>query len=121
MKNENNLDDLLRDQMRIETSGIEKPDQSLVAEARKKIAFRKKPKEKTGLLFHLRTFFSLQIKLYQAGIASVVIAAGVFFVTRHDKTDSQREPLQYANTDTLKSSSVKQNIFLVKNFTEKIN
>ena len=117
------MNDFLKDKMSLNKMEINQPDPSLVSEARKKVVLRKKVSVESESIFStLGRFFNLQIKLYQAVLATIIIAAGIFYFSNGDggKKDDSRK-IQYANADSLRSSSVKDNSILVKNFVTTVN
>ncbi len=119
MENEN---EFLKQKMNIDELGIHAPDLSLVSEARKKVLTRKKLQNRNENLFSmLARILNFRIKLYQAGIATMLIGVGIFFITKKSDNNNETKTRQYAEVDSLKSSSVKDNILFVKNFTSKIN
>ena|ERR1700751_1019303 len=120
---ENEMNDFLKKKMSVDELKIDEPDPELVSAARQKILLRKKEKHKTeSAFFTFSRFFTLQIKLYQAVLASIFIAVGVFYFTKDENVNKDNSRvIQYANADSLKSSSVKDNRFLVKNFVTIVN
>jgi hypothetical protein len=123
MENNKNLDEFLRKQMSSDNLDLKDPNLSLVNEARKKVMNRKNVAKTNGNLFSfLTTLFNLEIKLYQGGLASVLIALGVFYFTdKPSKTENNYVAEYSSNKDTSRSYSVKATMFLVKNFSSQIN
>lgn len=112
----NNIDDLLRNRMSEETSGIEPPEYDLVKMARQKVANRARTRAKVLDIKHL---LNMRVKLYKAGIAAALLVGVTFFFAKNNEEAGERKSVQFA--DTLRSSSAKQNMLLVKNFTTRIN
>jgi len=123
MKNNKNLDEFLKNQMSSYNLEFNEPDLSLVNEARKKVMSRKKIAPSNRNLFaFLGKFFNLQIKLYQGGLAALVIALGVFYFNGKPTKSENNFVAEYSNDkDTSRSYSVKATMFLVKNFSSQIN
>ncbi len=89
----------------------------------KKVLSRKKTTSSNGNLFSfLSKIFNLQIKLYQGGLAALVIALGVFYLNGKPTKSDSNFVAQYSNDkDTSRSYSVKATMFLIKNFSSQIN
>lgn len=91
---ENNIENFLKHKLSVEDLHIEQPDISLVNEAREKIKQRKKPlPEKENFFDMVLTFFA---KPLQAGIASVLIIAGIFYFI-NSQTGKNGYPLTSQN------------------------
>jgi hypothetical protein len=123
MENNKNLDEFLKKQMSSDNLEVNEPELSLVNEARKKVLSRKKTTSSNGNLFSfLSKIFNLQIKLYQGGLAALVIALGVFYLNGKPTKSDSNFVAQYSNDkDTSRSYSVKATMFLIKNFSSQIN
>lgn len=79
MNAEKNFENLLRENMNPENSGIEAPDADLVFAARQMIGLRKRePSETYGYLHNLLRFFRMELRLYPVGI-SVLLLFGLIF------------------------------------------
>lgn len=97
---ENNLDNFLKNKLSADNLGLETPDISLVNEAREKIKLRKKQApEKEGIYALIFNFFHFQLKPYQAGIAALLIIAGVFYFT-NTETGKNESSLVSQNATT---------------------
>jgi hypothetical protein len=97
---ENNLNHFLKNKLSVDNLGLKTPDISLVKEAREKIKLRKKqiPGKESfyNLIFN---FFHFQLKPYQAGIAALLIIAGVFYFT-NTETGKNESSLVSQNATT---------------------
>jgi hypothetical protein len=101
---ENNLDKFLKEQLSL---GINEPHLELVSVARAKVGLRKlKAEEKSGFLFTLSGFFNLQIKLYQAGLATLVIAGYIYFFTKKEPQPTETVVTQYVTERAPSTSTV---------------
>jgi len=97
---ENNTENFLKNKLSIDDLNIESPDISLVNEAREKIKLRKKQTTEKESFFDLAfRFLQLLLKPYQAGIAAVLIIAGVFYFI-NTKTGSSDSVLVSQNATT---------------------
>lgn len=112
----NKMDDLLKGRMSEKESGIERPEYDLVKAAREKVTNRSTANAR---VFNIKHLLNVRIKLYQAGIAAAFLVGVTFFFTKGTDESGERKTTQFA--DTLRSSSAKQNMLLVKNFTTRIN
>lgn len=93
----NNLENFLKNKLSVDDLNLDTPDISLVNEARSKIKLRKKqiPEKETfyELLFN---FFPFQLRPYQAGLAAVLIMAGIFYLI-NSKTGQDKNALVSQN------------------------
>jgi hypothetical protein len=123
MENKKNLDEFLKKQMSVDNLDANEPDLALVNNARKKVMDRKKPEEPKETFFSfLGNLLNLQIKLYQGGLAALLIALGVFYFSGKPKKVENNFVADYhGDRDTVRSYSVKATMFLVKNFSSQIN
>lgn len=97
---ENNLDHFLKNKLSVDHMDLEDPDISLVNTAREKIKFRRKPSpEKEGFYALIFNFFHFQLKPYQAGIAALLIATGIFYFV-NTKTGNNESTLVSQNAAT---------------------
>lgn len=119
---EKETNDFLKQKMSVDELGINEPRPELVSEARKKILMRKKEMKEENSFFSLKSLLNVRIKLYQAALASVLIAFAVFYFAKNENGDEDnRRVIQYASVDSLNSSSTKDNRFLVRNFVTTFN
>lgn len=82
---ENNLENFLKNKLSVDELNLETPDISLVNDAREKIKRRKKQvAEHESFYDRIFNFFHFQLKPYQAGIAALLIAAGIFYFINHE-------------------------------------
>jgi len=94
---ENNLDNFLKNKLSVDDLDLEHPDISLVNDAREKIKLRKKPiPEKENFFDFILNFFA---KPLHAGLASVLIIAGLFYFINSQKEKSG-SPLASQNATT---------------------
>ncbi len=106
---ENNLENFLKNKLSVDDLNLETPDISLVNEAREKIKLRKKQTiEKESFYDIIFNFFHFQVKPYQAGIAALLIVAGVFYFTNTEtgKNESSLVSQTAANNYSISSSTV---------------
>jgi hypothetical protein len=118
---EKNINDFLRDKMSFEKMEIEEPRAELVNEARNKVSLRGKSsvveKRSLGWLLGLLNF---RIKLYQSGIATLLIAGMVFYFTEKGNPDVENT-VPDTETDSTTCSSLKANVDLVRTFSSYTN
>ena len=117
-----NINDFLKDKMSFEKMELSEPGDDLVNKARDLVRMRKKQEEKqsvaNGWFMNLLNF---RIKLYHSGIATLLIAGMVFYFTSmHLSRGSEIRP-EEEMSDSLNCSSMKANLFLVKNFSSEVN
>ena len=122
MENNQNIDGLLKYQMSVEYMEFDAPNFSLIKEAKEKVLARKKPiPSKGSISLLLNRIFSFEIKLYQAGLATliIVLCVGYYF----NETKLHTEPLaeQNSKVNPENSYSVKSTRFLVENFSSEGN
>jgi len=122
MDKKHELDDILKKHM--EFSDDEQPElnPAIQNELRKKVQLRKK-QPKAGIINNLLHWLTLDIKLYQAGLAMFLLVF-IFFAVSPSGTRIQNIGSNAINPDTTlasKSNSFKQDRFLVKNFSVSIN
>lgn len=97
---ENNLNNFLKNKFSVDDMNIETPDISLVNDAREKIKLRKKQTPEKESFFDLvLNLFQLQLKPYQAGIASVLLIGGLFYFI-NTKTEKGNGVLVSQNATT---------------------
>ena len=114
-----NLDSFLKSKMSLNELGISEPKADLVSAARKKIDLRrKKMEEPMDLLAVISGFFNLQIKLYQAGLATLIIGGYIYYFTKTENIPTKTIVTQYVTDDSsVNSSTVLASIltFIVRN------
>lgn len=106
---ENNVKQFLKNKLSVDDLDMETPDISLVNEAREKIKTRKKHLHKKESFYDLVfNFFHFQLKPYQAGMAALLIAAGVFYFINKEteKTGSSLVSQNAAANYSISSSTV---------------
>jgi len=114
--NRNELDELLKQSMQFSEGEIPEPDKASYNKLRKMIKSRKRPK---NLFLRLLT---VEIKLYQAGLALTAMAL-VFVMLRPVQLPQSPNDTGSGSSDTaaaFKGSSLKHDTFLVKNFSTSI-
>ncbi len=115
----NKLDAFLKNKMSLNEMEIATPDAELITLARTKIALRKKRKEESKDFFMVISgIFNLQIKLYQAGLATLIIAGYIYYFTKSDNQTTQTVVTQYVTEhSSVNSSTVLATIltFIAKN------
>lgn len=96
----NNVENFLKNKLSVDDLNLETPDISLVNEAREKIKLRKKQNiGKESFYDVIFNFFHFQVKPYQAGIAALLIIAGVFYFT-NTETGKNESSLVSQNATT---------------------
>src|SRR3954470_24015087 len=100
---ENNLDKFLKEQFSLD--GIDVPNLEGIAAARKKVALRK-AEEKPDFFSGLSVFFNLQIKLYQAALATLVIVGYIYFFTKKDVQTKETIVTQYVTERATTTTTV---------------
>ena len=106
---ENSTEKFLKNKLSIDELGIETPDILLVNEAREKIMSRKKQApEKENFFAFIYNYFGFKIKPYQVGLASLVIACGIFYFTNNvtDKDNGALVSQNATNNYSISSSTV---------------
>lgn len=105
MENQN-LDDFLKSKMSLDELGISTPNADLVSAARRKVGLRrKKTEEGDGLWAFISGFFNLQIKLYQAGLATLIIAGYIYYFTKTESVPTQTIVTEYVTDHSSVNSS----------------
>lgn len=105
----NNIDNFMKNKLSVDNLNLETPDISLVNEARLKIMVRKKAAaEKESFYDLIFNFFHFQLKPYQAGIAALLIAAGIFYFINNQtsKTESGLLSKNATTNYTISTSTV---------------
>jgi hypothetical protein len=103
------LEKLLRTGMSLDNSDISEPDLSLISEARQLVALRKKAAvRKSGLLESILSFFTMNIKVYQAALSTIVMGGFIFYFLQVNTLSDSDSTLTQANThnNSVKSSTV---------------
>ena len=111
MDNNNELENFLSSKMSLNEMNLQVP--TLSAEARKKIAARKKPANEMEDLFSLiAAFLNFKIKLYHAVIATIIIGGFILYFTKEDKGNkSEKHSNEYiSNIASVRSSTVLSSI-----------
>lgn len=81
---ENNTEKFLKNKLSIDELGLDTPDISLVNEAREKILSRKKLNpEKENFFSFVYEYFGFEIRSYQIGLATLLLACGIFYFTNN--------------------------------------
>jgi hypothetical protein len=107
---ENNLDKFLKEQF--SPDEITVPNLEGIAAARKKVALRKpQAEEQPGFFSGLSGFFNLQIKLYQAALATLVIVGYIYFFTKKDVQTKETIVTQYVTERATSTTTVLASIF----------
>ena len=102
----NNLDTFLTEKMSVLNLELEEPRLELIVAARQKIASRKqKVKKAPGVFTALSGFFNLQIKLYQASLATLIIVGYIYFFTKTEIKTEQKIITQYVTERSSVNSS----------------
>jgi hypothetical protein len=112
----NNPDDLLRNAMQFGENELPEPDRDIYFSLRKKVIARKTSKNPFLRLLNF------EVKLYQAALAVAVVAI-ICLVLRPAtilENTNGTGPLVADTTTVFKGSSLKNDSFLVKNFTSTI-
>ncbi|HWY09939.1 MAG TPA: hypothetical protein VN026_01380 [Bacteroidia bacterium] len=105
----NNTENFLKNKLSIDELDLEIPNISLVNEAREKIALRKKQiPAKENFFSFIYDYFGFEIKSYQIGLATLLIACGIFYFTNNvnEKNDSTLISKNAANNYSISSSTV---------------
>jgi hypothetical protein len=105
---ENNNDNFLKHKLSIDEMELGEPDLSLVQEAREKILARKKrPEVQNDLLAGWRSHFEFLFNPFPAGIAAILIIAGIFYFTNDQtqRTELAVNPRNAAANYSISSSS----------------
>src|ERR1700741_2731226 len=123
MEPDKNIEALLRQEMSADKLNTEVPDILAMSEARKIILARKKTdlKKKGSFLSALLNFFNFRIRLYQGGFATRRGAIMVFGIVNENNMSNEKITETSAEPDSLECSSLKANIFLVRNFSSRVN
>ena len=106
---ENNADNFLKNKLSPDELDLETPDISLVNEAREKILMRRKAiPEKENFFSFISAYFGFEIKSYQIGLATLLIACGIFYFTNNvnEKNDGTLISKNAANNYSISSSTV---------------
>lgn len=106
---ENNIEQFLKNKLSIDDLEMETPDISLVNEAREKIKARKKHHQRKESFYDMVfNFIHSQLKPYQAGMAALLIAAGVFYFINKEceKTTGSLVSQNAATNYSISSSTV---------------
>ncbi|MES2680748.1 MAG: hypothetical protein V4635_12725 [Bacteroidota bacterium] len=115
MENNKEINEFISNKMSLDELNVKDPDLSLVAEARKKIAARKKkPANEIEDFFSLMAaFLNFKIKLYHAVIAAVITGGLILYTTRedHDNKDESRTSEYVSNIASVRSSTVLSSIY----------
>ena len=106
---ENNSKNFLKNKLSIDELNLDTPDISLVSEAREKILSRKKlTPEKENFFSFFYEYFGFEIKSYQIGLATLLLACGIFYLTNNvnEKNDGTLISKNAANNYSISSSTV---------------
>jgi hypothetical protein len=112
----NEMDDLLKHSMQFDANEIPEPDPEMQKRLRKKVEARKRSRFTTGIL----NFLNMDIKLYHAGLAMAIVAL-LLVVLRHPAEAPKQYNQGVILADTSIGTSLKDDTFLVKNFSARIN
>jgi hypothetical protein len=122
MDTKNELDELLKKHMEFRKDEQIEPNPSIQNELRKKVQLRKKATT-YHLLDNLKNWLTVDIKLYQAGLAMSLVA--ILLITLRPVSEplkNKEAGIMIADTTvTTNSNSIKQDSFLVKNFSVNMN
>lgn len=114
--NKNEMDELLKKAMQFTEGELPEPDKANYNKLHKKVAARKVNKSPWA------KFFALEIKLYQAVLATATVAV-ICILLRPAALPQNTNVLGQPGADTataFKGSSLKSDSFLVRNFTSSI-
>lgn len=111
METTNDLENKLREMM--SPNHLEQPNSKLVADARKKIMARKKPSTESSDFFAmLAAFLNFKVKLYQAVLASLILAGMILIFNREDNNRNNDTSSDYmSNIASVGSSTVLSSIY----------
>ncbi len=103
---ENNLDNFLKNKMSVNEMGMEDPDISLIAEARKKVMARKRLiTEKPNFVWMLTAFFNPKFKLLYTALASLLIIFGIFYILKQKNNKNNFNMSEFSSKKSSVNSS----------------
>jgi|GEM_PF-1547567 len=118
METGNGMDDLLKRAMQFDSGELPEPDPSMQTKLRKKV-LRKKTLGGNRFISVIIGFFNIDIKLYHAGLAMVGVALVLIIVhSTGERSTHAGDSIMVADTNS--GSSLKDDTFLVRNFSAQI-
>jgi len=118
METKNEFDDLLKRAMQFESGELPEPDPSIQKRLQKKVKKNAINKNKS-FFSSIVQFLNIDIKLYHAGIA-IAATLLIFLVLRNNNEAPATFKQKVIVADTNVGSSLKNDSFLVKNFSVSI-
>ena len=119
MENKNELDDFLKRNLQFDANEMPEPDPRIQKKLRKRVE-RNKTFKSNRFMSALVQFLTMDIKLYHAGIAIAAVSI-IFLALRHTTETPAHFGHHIIVADTNTGTSLKEEGFLVKNFSTTIN